>query len=84
MPAERDCPFVFIENRIPDTGDGFLGNPKLDRGGGFEHDLKLVSPFFVCFEHFGADASDGEPIDDLGDIGLVVGGGEDEIWIGHG
>jgi len=73
MPVEGDGSLVFIKDGVPDPVDRFLGDFELDRGGGFEDDLVLVGLFFVGFDGFGADASDREPVDDLGDIRVFVG-----------
>ncbi len=59
MPIDGDSPPIFVENRIPNSRDGLLRDAELDHGRGFKDDLVSVSLFLVCFEHFGADASDG-------------------------
>ena len=73
MPVEGDGSLVLIKDGVPDPSDGFLCDFELDRGGGFEDDLVSIGLLCEGFDSFGVDASDREPVEDLGDIRVFVG-----------
>ena len=79
MPILGDGAGVFIEDRVPDTFDGILCDCAFEFVGIDE--LDLVDPGLIgrVVECSGFDASELEPVDNLGGIILLVRARDDRI-----